>query len=80
MWNIYIIKHYINISVILLGTIGDKEYYFNQICYDNYYDRNLIVNFTYLDYVINIDISDASLTVYVIKCKEKMEECYTLLR
>ena len=48
----------------ILLTIGNKDlvdkYYLNQIIYDNNHDRNHIVNFTYIDYIINIDIQDVS--------------------
>lgn len=45
-----------------------------KIGYENDRDRNQIANFTYLDYVTNIDISDAPPQDYVERYKEKLGE------
>ena len=73
----------------VLGTSGDKnsvdkhhifpKHYLEKIGYDNDRDRNQIANFTYLDYVTNIDISDAPPKEYVVRYREKLgEEGYKL--
>ena len=73
----------------VLGTSGDKnsvdkhhifpKHYLEKIGYDNDRDRNQIANFTYLDYVTNIDISDAPPKEYVERYREKLgEEGYKL--
>lgn len=73
----------------VLGTSGDKnsvdkhhifpKHYLEEIGYDNDRDRNQIANFTYLDYVTNIDISDAPPAEYVGRYREKLgEEGYKL--
>ncbi len=73
----------------VLGTSGDKnsvdkhhifpKHYLEKIGYDNDRDRNQIANFTYLDYVTNIDISDAPPAEYVGRYREKLgEEGYKL--
>lgn len=48
--------------------------YLTKIGYENDRDRNQIANFTYLDYVTNIDISDAPPQDYVERYKEKLGE------
>lgn len=46
--------------------------YLAQIGYDNDRDRNQAANFTYLDYVTNIDISDDAPAVYIPRYKDKL--------
>lgn len=73
----------------VLGTSGDKnsvdkhhifpKHYLGEIGYDNDRDRNQIANFTYLDYVTNIDISDEPPAEYAGRYREKLgEEGYRL--
>lgn len=73
----------------VLGTSGDKnsvdkhhifpKHYLEEIGYDNDRDRNQIANFTYLDYVTNIDISDEPPAEYAGRYREKLgEEGYRL--
>ena len=73
----------------VLRTSGDKnsvdkhhifpKHYLEKIGYDNDRDRNQTANFTYLDYVTNIVISDAPPAEYVGRYREKLgEEGYKL--
>lgn len=50
--------------------------YLTQIGYTTDRDRNQVANFTYLDYVTNIDISDDAPAVYVERYKEKLGDEY----
>lgn len=50
--------------------------YLTQIGYTTDRDRNQAANFTYLDYVTNIDISDDAPAVYIERYKEKLGEEY----
>ena len=50
--------------------------YLAQIGYTNDRDRNQAANFTYLDYVTNIDISDDAPALYVGRYKETLGEEY----
>ena len=71
----------------VLGTSGSKnsidkhhifpKHYLEKIGYKDDRDRNQIANFTYLDYVTNIDISDNPPNEYVGRYREKLgEEAY----
>ena len=73
----------------IIGTNGDKsaidkhhifpKHYLQSIGYDDDRDRNQIANFTYLDYVTNIEISDASPLEYVQKYRQKLgQEAFNL--
>lgn len=73
----------------VLGTSGEKnsidkhhifpKQYLKKIGINNNRDRNQIANFTYLDYSINIDISDKPPLEYVRGYKDKLgEEGYRL--
>ena len=69
---------------LLPGTSGTKnaidkhhifpKNYLSQIGYNSDRDRNQAANFTYLDYVTNIDISDDAPIKYVERYKEKLGE------
>lgn len=50
--------------------------YLEQIGYANDRDRNQAANFTYLDYVTNIDISDDAPALYIQRYKDKLGEEY----
>lgn len=50
--------------------------YLAQIGITNDRDRNQVANFTYLDYVTNIDISDDAPNLYIQRYKEKLGEEY----
>lgn len=50
--------------------------YLTQIGYTTDRDRNQAANFTYLDYVTNIDISDDAPALYIERYKEKLGEEY----
>ena len=50
--------------------------YLAKVGYTNDRDRNQVANFTYLDYVTNIDISDDAPALYVEKYKAKLGEEY----
>ena len=50
--------------------------YLTQIGYTTDRDRNQVANFTYLDYVTNIDISDDAPSLYIERYKEKLGEEY----
>ena len=73
----------------IMGTNGDKsaidkhhifpKHYLQSIGYDDDRDRNQIANFTYLDYVTNIEISDTSPLEYVKKYRQKLgQEAFNL--
>ena len=73
----------------IMGTNGDKsaidkhhifpKHYLQSIGYDDDRDRNQIANFTYLDYVTNIEISDTSPLEYVQKYRQKLgQEAFNL--
>ena len=51
--------------------------YLTQIGYTTDRDRNQAANFTYLDYVTNIDISDAAPELYIGRYKEKLGNEYS---
>lgn len=67
-----------------VGINGDKnsidkhhifpKHYLDEIGYDKDRDKNQIANFTYLDYVTNIDISDKPPEEYVARYREKLGE------
>lgn len=69
---------------LLPGTSGTKnaidkhhifpKNYLSQIGYSSDRDRNQAANFTYLDYVTNIDISDDAPIKYIERYKEKLGE------
>ncbi len=71
---------------LLPGSSGaknsiDKHHIFpknhlTQIGYKTDRDRNQVANFTYLDYVTNIDISDDAPALYVQKYKDKLGDEY----
>lgn len=71
---------------LLAGASGTKnaidkhhifpKHYLEQIGIVSDRDRNQAANFTYLDYVTNIDISDDPPAVYVDKYKEKLGDQY----
>jgi len=48
-----------------------------QIGYTTDRDRNQAANFTYLDYVTNIDISDDAPELYIGRYKEKLGDEYS---
>ena len=52
--------------------------YLSQIGFTTDRDRNQVANFTYLDYVTNIDISDSAPALYIGKYKEKLGEEYKI--
>lgn len=66
----------------IIGSSGTKnaidkhhifpKHYLEQIGYSNDRDRNQLANFTYLDYVINIDISDKAPADYVNTYRQKL--------
>lgn len=69
---------------MLPGTSGTKnaidrhhifpKHYLEEIGYTSDRDRNQVANFTYLDYVTNIDISDDAPECYIQKYKDKLGE------
>lgn len=66
----------------IIGSSGTKnaidkhhifpKHYLEQIGYTNDRDRNQLANFTYLDYVTNIDISDKAPADYVNSYRQKL--------
>lgn len=66
----------------IIGSSGTKnaidkhhifpKHYLEQIGYSNDRDRNQLANFTYLDYVTNIDISDKAPADYVNAYRQKL--------
>ena len=66
----------------IIGSSGTKnaidkhhifpKHYLEQIGYTNDRDRNQLANFTYLDYVTNIDISDKAPADYVYAYRQKL--------
>ena len=66
----------------IIGSSGTKnaidkhhifpKHYLEQIGYSNDRDRNQLANFTYLDYVTNIDISDKAPADYVNTYRQKL--------
>jgi hypothetical protein len=48
------------------------KHYLEKIGYSNDRDRNQAANFTYLDYVTNIDISDDAPSMYIQRYKDKL--------
>lgn len=69
-------------TYLLPGASGTKnaidkhhifpKHYLTEIGFTTDRDRNQVANFTYLDYVTNIDISDNAPAVYIEKYKEKL--------
>lgn len=74
-------------TYLLPGTSGTKnaidkhhifpKNYLTQIGYTTDRDRNQAANFTYLDYVTNIDISDDAPELYIERYKEKLGDEYS---
>lgn len=74
-------------TYLLPGTSGTKnavdkhhifpKNYLTQIGYTTDRDRNQAANFTYLDYVTNIDISDDAPELYIGRYKEKLGDEYS---
>ncbi len=68
----------------IIGSSGTKnaidkhhifpKHYLEQIGYTNDRDRNQLANFTYLDYVTNIDISDKAPADYVNAYRQKLDD------
>ena len=69
-------------TYLLPGASGTKnaidkhhifpKHYLTEIGYTTDRDRNQVANFTYLDYVTNIDISDDAPALYIERYKEKL--------